>query len=68
MRTTYEKITDMRGNLITVIADNVGLGELARIDMQDRAAQPMHLFFELKAIKRPCRYFRARAAYLQAIK
>lgn len=34
MRTTYEKITDMRGNLITVIADNVGLGELARIDMQ----------------------------------
>lgn len=34
MRTIYEKITDMRGNLITVMADNVGLGELARIDMQ----------------------------------
>ncbi len=35
MRTIYEKITDMRGNLITVIADNVGLGELAKIDMKD---------------------------------
>ncbi len=35
MRTIYEKITDMRGNLISVIADNVGLGELARIDMKD---------------------------------
>lgn len=35
MRTIYERITDMRGNLITVLADNIGLGELARIDMRD---------------------------------
>lgn len=35
MRTIYEKITDMRGNLISVLAENVGLGELARIDLKD---------------------------------
>lgn len=35
MRTIYERITDMRGNLISVLADNVGMGELARIDMKD---------------------------------
>ena len=35
MRNVYEKIHDMRGNLITVIADGVGLGELARIDLKD---------------------------------
>ena len=31
MRKIYDRIIDMRGNLITVAADNVGLGELARI-------------------------------------
>ena len=31
----YEKIEDMRGNLITVFAENVGLGELARVDLKD---------------------------------
>jgi V/A-type H+-transporting ATPase subunit B len=35
MRTSYERIEAMRGNLITVLADNIGLGELARIDMKD---------------------------------
>ena len=35
MRTIYERIEAMRGNLITVLAENVGLGELARIDMAD---------------------------------
>lgn len=35
MKTVYEKINDMRGNLITVTAKGVGLGELARIDLQD---------------------------------
>lgn len=35
MRTIYDRIIDMRGNLITVAADNVGLGELARVDMRD---------------------------------
>lgn len=35
MRTVYEKIDDMRGNLISVTAEGVGLGELARIDLQD---------------------------------
>lgn len=35
MRNVYERIHDMRGNLITVIADGVGLGELARIDLRD---------------------------------
>lgn len=35
MRTVYEKIDDMRGNLITVQAEGVGLGELARIDFKD---------------------------------
>lgn len=31
----HERINDMRGNLITVTASNVGLGELARIDLKD---------------------------------
>lgn len=35
MKTVYDRIIDMRGNLITVIANGVGLGELARIDLQD---------------------------------
>ena len=35
MRTTYEKIDEMRGNLITVTASQVSLGELARITMAD---------------------------------
>ena len=35
MRTIYEKIDDMRGNLITVTAEGVGLGELARIDLKN---------------------------------
>ncbi len=32
MKKVYERINDMRGNLITVTADDVSLGELARID------------------------------------
>lgn len=35
MKTTYDKINNMRGNLITVTAENVSLGELARIDFKD---------------------------------
>lgn len=35
MRIVYDKIEDMRGNLITVKASGVGLGELARIDIAD---------------------------------
>lgn len=35
MKTVYDRIIDMRGNLVTVIAKGVGLGELARIDMRD---------------------------------
>src|SRR5438132_1660135 len=35
MKTVYERIKDMRGNLITVIAEGVSLGELARVDMQN---------------------------------
>lgn len=35
MKTIYERINDMRGNLITVTAKGVGLNELARIDMKD---------------------------------
>ena len=31
MRKIYDRIVDLRGNLITVAAENVGLGELARI-------------------------------------
>lgn len=31
----YDRINDMRGNLITVTAEGVGLGELARIDFRD---------------------------------
>lgn len=31
MRKVYDKIVDMRGNLLTVIAEGVSLGELARI-------------------------------------
>lgn len=35
MKKVYDRIEEMRGNLITVIADGVGLGELARIDLRD---------------------------------
>ncbi len=35
MKMVYEKINNMRGNLITVTAKGVSLGELARIDMQN---------------------------------
>jgi V/A-type H+-transporting ATPase subunit B len=35
MKTVYEKINDMRGNLITVTATGVSLGELARVDLRD---------------------------------
>jgi len=35
MKTIYERIHDMRGNLVTVFAKDVALGELARIDLQD---------------------------------
>jgi V/A-type H+/Na+-transporting ATPase subunit B len=35
MKTIHERINDMRGNLITVTASGVGLGELARIDRSD---------------------------------
>lgn len=31
----YDRIIDLRGNLITVNAQGVGLGELARVDMKD---------------------------------
>lgn len=35
MKIVYDKINNMRGNLITVTAEGVGLGELARIDLKD---------------------------------
>ncbi len=35
MKMVYDKINDMRGNLITVTAQGVGLGELAKIDMMN---------------------------------
>lgn len=35
MKKVYEKIKDMRGNLITVNAEGVGLGELALVDLKD---------------------------------
>lgn len=35
MKTVYERIKDMRGNLITLNAEGVSLGELARIDFSD---------------------------------
>jgi vacuolar-type H+-ATPase subunit B/Vma2 len=35
MKKVHDRIVDMRGNLITVIAHNVSLGELAKIEKQD---------------------------------
>lgn len=35
MKKIYERIEELRGNLITVIAEGVSLGELARIDLRD---------------------------------
>lgn len=35
MKTVYDRINDMRGNLITVTAEGVSLGELARVDLKD---------------------------------
>ncbi|SCA58438.1 V-type ATP synthase beta chain [Chlamydiales bacterium SCGC AB-751-O23] len=34
MKTVHDRIVDMRGSLITVHSDGVGLGELAQIDLQ----------------------------------
>jgi V/A-type H+-transporting ATPase subunit B len=31
MKKTYDRIVDMRGNLLTVQAKHVGLGEIAKI-------------------------------------
>ncbi len=38
MRKVYDRIVDMRGNLITVMASGVSLGELARIHKRDGRA------------------------------
>lgn len=38
MKKVHDRINDMRGNLITVTADEVSLGELARIDRKDGAS------------------------------
>lgn len=35
MKTVYDRINDMRGNLITVTAEDVGLGELALVKLKD---------------------------------
>ncbi|KIA77028.1 V-type ATP synthase beta chain [Parachlamydia acanthamoebae] len=35
MKKVYDRINDMRGNLITVTAQGVSLGELARVDLRD---------------------------------
>lgn len=35
MEIVYDRIKDMRGNLITVTAEEVTLGELARVDLKD---------------------------------
>lgn len=35
MKTVYDKIEEMRGNLITLHAEGVALGELARVDLKD---------------------------------
>ncbi len=35
MKKIHDRINDLRGNLITVTADQVGLGELARVDASD---------------------------------
>lgn len=35
MKKVYDRIVDMRGNLITVLAEGVALGEMARIDLKD---------------------------------
>ena len=35
MKIVYDKINNMRGNLITVSAEDVGLGELARVDLKN---------------------------------
>jgi V/A-type H+-transporting ATPase subunit B len=35
MKKVYDRIVDMRGNLITVKAEGVALGEMARIDLSD---------------------------------
>lgn len=35
MKIMYDRINSMRGNLITVTAEDVGIGELARVDLTD---------------------------------
>ncbi len=38
MRKVYDRILDMRGNLITVAAENVSLGELARVERKNNTS------------------------------
>ena len=35
MKIVYDKIINLRGNLITIRAEGVSLGELARVDLQN---------------------------------
>lgn len=49
MKAVYERIEEMRGNLITVIAEGVSLGELARVDLQDGR----HVFASVLRINGP---------------
>jgi len=35
MKTVYDRILEMRGNLITVLAEEASLGELAQVDLKD---------------------------------
>ncbi len=63
MKIVYDRINDMRGNLITVTAEGVSLGELARIDLSRWTAVSMPLSCVLKGIKSLCRFFKTHVGF-----
>ena len=67
MKIVYDRINSMRGNLITVTAENVGLGELARIDLKD-GRNVYASVFALRAIRSPCRCFKVHEEFQQGTK
>ncbi len=61
MKKIYDRIVDMRGNLLTVIAENVSLGEMARIHKQNGDSTYASVLGSME-IRLPCRRLKIPAA------
>ena len=68
MKMVYDRINDMRGNLITVTAEGVSLGELARIDLKDGRSVYASVLAHRRGSGHACRFFKIRAGFPQMTK